>query len=183
MNKKIMISISGLSGCGNSTVCNMLAKRFNLYLLNYTLRDMAKKKNITLELLQKQALKDDNIDKELDSLIKRKAKEYPKDEYNGIIIGSRLAIWLFREESDLKIYLKANLESRTQRIANRENKEFEISLKETKERDRENRERYKKIYNIDTNNYNFTDLIIDAENNDASKVFLKIEKEIIKIFN
>jgi cytidylate kinase len=83
-------------------------------------------------------------------------------EAAGCVLGSRLAIWML-PEADIKVYLKARPETRTKRIIRREGGTLEEVAAFTAERDRQDRERYLRIYNIDNDDYAFADLIIDTD--------------------
>ena len=48
LNKEIRVAISGKSGCGNTTVSGMLAKTLGVTLINYTFRQLAAEKGMTL---------------------------------------------------------------------------------------------------------------------------------------
>ena len=40
-NGKLRIAISGKSGCGNTTVSNLLSKTLNIAMINYTFRSLS----------------------------------------------------------------------------------------------------------------------------------------------
>jgi cytidylate kinase len=46
--KELRIAISGKSGCGNTTVSTLLAKTLGIKLINYTFRQLAEEKGMTL---------------------------------------------------------------------------------------------------------------------------------------
>jgi len=78
------------------------------------------------------------------------------------VLGSRLAIWML-QEANLKVYLEASPQVRAQRIVKREGGNIEEIAAFTAERDRQDHGRYLRIYNIDTDDYSFADLIIDTD--------------------
>ena len=158
-NRIIRIAISGKSGCGNSSVSRIVAKRLGIKLINYTFHDMAREMNIPFEELCRLAEKDPRYDLELD----RKLVELAMD--GSCVLGSRLAVWLLKE-ANLKVYLTASLEERARRIADREGLSFEESFKATRERDERDRLRYLKLYKIDVDKFDFVDLVIDTEKGD-----------------
>ena len=47
-NKELRIAISGKSGCGNTTVSTLLSQKLNVTLINFTFRQLAAEKNMTL---------------------------------------------------------------------------------------------------------------------------------------
>ncbi len=163
MLNNITIAISGKSGCGNTTVSKMVADKLNLKFINYTFRTMAEEKGTSFEELRQMAEESTSIDMELD-----KKQVYLSKEGN-CVLGSRLAIWMIAD-ADLKVYLTASPSVRAGRIACRENSTLEEKIAETEDRDQKDSARYKKIYAIDTNQYDFADLIINTDVNNANEV-------------
>jgi len=157
MKKNIKIAISGKSGCGNTTISKMVSDALNLKFINFTFRSLAQEKKLDLKKILELAATDDSWDKEVDIRQVQLARES-----SGCVLGSRLAIWML-EEADLKIYLYANEETRAQRIADREHDNLLEVAAFTKERDKQDHERYLRIYNIDTYNHNFVDLFIQTD--------------------
>ncbi|MBP5567930.1 MAG: AAA family ATPase [Treponema sp.] len=153
--KDIRIAISGKSGCGNTTVSGLLAQKLGIKLINYTFRQLAQEKGMTLKEVIDAAKNDDSFDKYVDKHQVELALEQP------CVLGSRLAIWMLKE-ADLKVYLYASDETRAQRIFNREGGSLEEIKSFTAMRDREDTGRYKEFYGIDNNDYSFVDLFIDT---------------------
>jgi len=158
MKKDIKIAISGKSGCGNTTVSKMTAEILNLRFINFTFRALAQERGIEFKKLLELASKDDSWDREVDTRQVMLARER-----GGCVLGSRLAIWMLNE-ADLRIYLDASPLVRAQRIVKREGGSIEDVASFTAERDRQDQERYMRIYNIDTDDYSFADLIIKTDN-------------------
>jgi cytidylate kinase len=159
MNKKsIKIAISGKSGCGNTTVTALTAKRLGLRFINFTFRNLAAEKNMTLSEVLRLAEEDDYWDREID---RRQIEAALGDRETGCVLGSRLAIWLL-SEADIKVYLKADTEVRVRRLILREGGDFDAVAAFTTERDAHDHERYLRLYNIDNDDYGFADLIIDS---------------------
>jgi len=155
MNPPLIITISGKSGCGNSTVSKMLAARLKRRLVNYTFHTMADEMCLPFEELLDKAKHDDSYDKLLDKRQVDMANE------EDCILGSRLAIWLI-PHAQLSVYLYVDPETRINRILKREGGNFESVKAFTKKRDDEDTARYKKLYGIDNDSYQFADLIINA---------------------
>ncbi|MDR2314698.1 MAG: AAA family ATPase [Spirochaetaceae bacterium] len=162
--KELQIAVSGKSGCGNTTVSRMVAQRLGLRFINYTFRSLAEEKGLSLEEVLDRAAKEDWWDREVDSRQIALARAS-----GGCVLGSRLAIWMLRE-ADLKVYLRASPETRAGRIARREGGALENIAAFTRERDKQDRERYLKIYNIDNDDYSLADLIIDTDNMTAEEI-------------
>jgi cytidylate kinase len=151
------IAISGKSGCGNTTISRIVAEKLGLGFINFTFRNLAEERNISLKYVLEKAAVDDSWDREVDERQVALAREG-----GGCVLGSRLAIWML-PEADLKVYLRATPETRARRIVKREGGSLEEVAAFTAERDRQDRERYLRIYSIDNNSYRFADLIIDTD--------------------
>jgi cytidylate kinase len=156
-NRDLRIAVSGKSGCGNTTVSRLVSERLGLRFINFTFRNLAAEKGISFEEALKQAALDDSWDREVD----RRQTSIARED-GGCVLGSRLAIWLL-EEADLKVYLRASPEVRAKRIAGREGGDIEAVAAFTAERDRQDRERYLRLYNIDNDDYGFADLVVDTD--------------------
>ena len=157
MKKDIKIAISGKSGCGNTTISKMVANALDLNFINFTFRSLANEHNMDLKTVLELAAKDDYWDREIDTRQVKYALES-----KGCVLGSRLAIWMLKD-ADLKVYLDAAEQIRVERIVKREGGGLQETAAFTAERDRQDRERYLRIYGIDTNDYSFADLIIETD--------------------
>ena len=160
-DRELRIAISGKSGWG-------------ITLINYTFRQLAEEKGLTLAQVIENAKTDDFYDKYVDQhQVELALKE-------SCVLGSRLAIWMLKE-ADVKIYLLASDELRAQRILNREGGDFQKIKEFTAMRDAEDTKRYKKLYGIDNNDYSSTaDLVIDSSINDPEQIVGKILTELEK---
>lgn len=158
------IAISGKSGCGNTTVCTLLAEKLGYPIVNFTFRQMAEERKMDFWDFCALAEKDDNIDRELDSRMVKMAMETENS-----ILGSRLAIWNMKD-ADLKVYLVASDEERVRRILKREGGTFEERLAQTKSRDSKDSARYKRIYGIDNSDFSLADIVIDTENKTPEQI-------------
>ena len=177
MKEAIKIAISGRSGCGNTTICKMLADTLNLQFINFTFRSLAKEKNMDFNKVLELASKDDSWDREIDTRQIQIAREC-----SGCVLGSRLAIWLLKE-ADLKIYLNAEPETRAERIAKREGGDIREVAVFTAERDKQDHERYLRIYGIDTDDHSFVDLTIDTDNITPQQIIDIIIEKVKNIQN
>ena len=175
MKENIKIAVSGRSGCGNTTVSKMVADTLGLHFINFTFRSLAKERGVDLNTILALSAQDDSIDKELDARQVKLALDG-----NGCVLGSRLAIWIL-EEADLKIYLDANPLTRAKRIMEREGGSIEEVAEFTAERDKQDHDRYLRIYGIDTNNYSFADLIIETDYLTPQQIADKIIENARKI--
>ena len=162
--KKLKIAVSGKSGCGNTTVSRLVSEKLELSFINFTFRSLAEEKGLRLEEVMEKAAADDWWDREVDS---RQVAMAHKAE--GCVLGSRLAIWMLKD-ADLKVYLRATPETRAERIARRECGALEKIAEFTKNRDRQDSERYLRIYGIDNNDYSFADLVVDTDNRGIAEI-------------
>ena len=173
LNKDVRVAISGKSGCGNTTVSTLLAEKLGVKLINYTFRQLAAEKGLTLAQVIENARTDDSYDIFVDNHQVELARAEP------CVLGSRLAIWMLKE-ADLKVYLFASDETRAKRILNREGGDLQKIKDFTAMRDSEDTRRYKKIYNIDNNDYSFSDLIIDKAKFNPEQIVELIIAELKK---
>ena len=161
--KELRVAISGKSGCGNTTVSTLLAQKLNVKLINFTFRQLAAEKNLTLAQVIENAKTDDSYDITVDT----RQVELAKKE--SCVLGSRLAIYLIADDN-----------VRAQRILNREGGSLEEIKSFTAMRDSEDSRRYKKLYNIDNSNFDFADLKIDTAlftpEQIVEKILLELEK-------
>jgi cytidylate kinase len=172
MKENLRIAVSGKSGCGNTTVSKILAEQLGLNFINFTFRSLAAEKGISLKEVLSLAAKDDWWDKEVDRCQLELAR---KD--GGCVLGSRLAIWMLKE-ADLKVYLRAKSETRAARILQREGGSLADITAFTNERDRQDNERYKRIYEIDNDDYYFADIVIDTDTIDPLQIAELIKNDL-----
>jgi CMP/dCMP kinase len=159
----LRIAISGKSGCGNSTVSRLVAGRLGLSVINYTFKNLAHDRGMSFEQVCVLAETDPQYDLTIDRMQVQLAAE------GNCVLGSRLAIWLLRDAA-FTVYLRAPLSVRAGRIAQREEKDPEVALRETEERDRRDRERYHRLYGYDVDRYEFASLVVDAGSLDQEQV-------------
>ena len=167
LNGELRVAISGKSGCGNTTVSGLLSEKLGIKLINYTFRQLAQEKNMTLAQVIEAAKNDDSYDKYVD---KHQVELAMKE---SCVLGSRLAIWMLKD-ADLKVYLFASDETRASRVFNREGGDIEQIKAFTAMRDSEDTRRYKEFYNIDNNNYDFVDLFIDVNTKTPDQIVQEI---------
>jgi cytidylate kinase len=165
---RLKIAVSGKSGCGNTTVSRIVAERLGLSFINFTFRSLAEERDLSLKEVLEKAAADDAWDREVDSRQVRLAREA-----EGCVLGSRLAIWML-PEADIKVYLTAWPETRAKRIVRREGGSLEEVAAFTMERDRQDTERYLRIYRIDNNDYSFADLVIETDSIEPDEIASRI---------
>ncbi len=153
----VTITIGGNPGSGTSTLARHLSYRKNLRLVSVgeLFRELAKKREITIEELSEIAERDSMIDIELDDLQKEMA------EGGNVILEGRLSGWMVN--GDIKIWLKAPAEVRAKRVARRDNLEIIQALEKIKRRELSEKKRYRKIYNIDIDDLSIYNIVLDTE--------------------
>jgi cytidylate kinase len=175
--KDLKIAVSGKSGCGNTTVSRLLADALDIRFINFTFRSLAQEKGLSLKEVLALAAKDDSWDKEIDTRQVKMAREQ-----GGCVLGSRLAIWML-EEADLKVFLTAQAETRAKRIQDREGESLADVAEFTASRDKQDHERYLRIYNINNDDYSFADLLIDTDDISPAEIVRMIIAELDKKFS
>ncbi len=171
----MIITLSGPPGSGTSTVGKLVAKKLDLKLssIGEIFRQMAKEKGLSLEEFSSMAEKNSNFDKEVDI---RQAEEANKGK---VVLDSRLSGWLVRK-ADLKIWLKAPLDVRLKRVAQRDKKSEQTAFIEVTLREESEKKRYKNYYDIDLDDLSIYDLVIDTSKWDAEQVAELIAKAVSK---
>lgn len=149
------IAISGKSGCGNSTVSRVVARRLGYRLVNYTFHSVAQEIGVSFDEMCELAEHDDKWDRYVDRRQVEMARE------GDAVLGSRLAIWVLHD-ADFRVYLDAPIQVRASRIQKREGGDLEEVRRKTLMRDHRDHDRYLRIYGIDNNDYEFVDLVIDT---------------------
>lgn len=159
----LRIAISGKSGCGNTTVSRLVARKLGLRHINYTFHDMAEEQCVSFRKMCQMAEEDNKWDLQLDK------KQIELAMKGSCVLGSRLAIWLLKH-ADYKVFLDGSIEVRAQRIHEREGGNYEEVLEETITRDKNDHNRYMRLYNINNFEFDFADLIINTEKYDQYEV-------------
>lgn len=150
----MIIAISGYSGCGKNTVGHLTAKKLGLREVEFSFKDEAEARHMSLVDFQKLATGDASIDKAMDERIVREAK-------NGdCVLMTWLGPWLV--DATLRVWLNAALEDRARRVAQRDGMQYAEALAHVKWRDGNNRRRYRKYYGIDIGNHEAFDLVINS---------------------
>ena len=172
----VIITISGTSGSGKSTVGQLLKEKLKMNYIysGQIFRETAKKYKMSLEEFGKYCENNENIDKELDE------KQLNILKKGDIILEGRLAGWIAHKNNIqcLKIMLNADFETRIKRIIEREDGEYDKRLREILEREKSEEKRYNKYYNIDIKDTSIYDLIIDSSNKKPEEIIEIIIQKI-----
>ena len=172
----MILTISGLHGTGKSTIGKLISQKLGIryYSTGQAFRDLAKESNLNIEEFTDYVEKNPNIDKKLDDKIIEIALK------DNVIIDSQLSAYILESKADFKILLTCQLETRVNRMSERDNSIYEEKLKETTIREKSELTRFNKLYEIDLNNQlkieKIYDLIIDTAE-------LTIEEIVALIFS
>lgn len=162
-----VVAVSGQVASGKTTIARMLAEKLGYRFVSSgeLFRSIAVERGVDLVKLHEIAERDYSIDRAVDQ---RSIEEARK---GNVVIEGHLAAWIVKDYADVKIYLKAGLEARARRLAAREGKGVDESLREIKIREESNRRRYMAIYSIDINDLSIFDLVIDTTHIGIDEVF------------
>ena len=151
----MIITLGGLPGSGTSTVARTLADILQLEIISAgdMFRSMASKRGLSLVEFGKLA----ELDPKIDKMIDERQVEIAKKKDNVLIEG-RLSGWMVG--GDIKIWLKASVESRCSRVTSREGIAFDQALRDAKEREACDAKRHMEFYKIDINDLSPYDLVI-----------------------
>lgn len=152
----MIITISGLSGCGKDTVGALVAKTLRLRHIRFSFKDEAARRGISLMQLQRLATKNPSIDKEFDRRLVKEARR------GDCVVTTWLGSWLVKG-ADLRVWLAATEKTRAARIARREGITLARALSHIRARDANNRARYKRLYGIDLGDHANFDLEIHTD--------------------
>jgi len=177
VHKGLTITVSGLSSSGKTTGAKAIAQYFklNYHSAGSIFREVAEKKGISIEKLTKE--RSDEIDIETDRETLRLAI------IGNVVIDGRLSGLIAGKWAEIRIFYNPPLEVRARRYAERENVDFNTALKNTRERDEADIEKYKKLYGIDLLDLSVYDIIIDNTNwslEDAIKKPIELIEEFLK---
>ncbi len=155
----VAVAISGLHGAGKSTISKALVKKFKS--LKYVcageiFRQLVKERGMTLSEGQKYAELHPAVDRMIDRRIADAARS------DKVLLDARLAGW-FAKKADLKVFLTASTKTRVMRIVQRESRRYRDVYSETMRREKSEAKRFKRLYNIDVNDYSVFDIVLNTE--------------------
>lgn len=172
----MIITIAGTAGSGKTTIAKRLASElgFKRYYMGSIMRDIARKRGITLNELDELRKTDPSVDKEVDDFLVKIGKEE-----DNLVVESRTAVHFIPDS--IKICLMVSPRIGAERIRNEmiekggeeRNEQMGKSIEEQteliKKRTESEREIYKKYYGFDMLDQKMYDFCIDTSN-------LKIEQ-------
>jgi cytidylate kinase len=174
LDSALFITVSGPPGCGATTLCRRLARAMDCPYVSGgdIFRELAEEGELSLHQQTAEAETTDEIDRALDSRLQSIAEKWGASS-KPFILESRLAGWLAGESADLRIWLDAPEETRVDRIADREETEAEMRVREVSEAGR-----YQAYYDIDVDDRKFYDLHINTARWDKDGVYELVKTAI-----
>lgn len=150
----MIIAVWGLTGAGKNTLGKLIAETLEFKMICPTFKDIAKDEGVSLMEFQKMAEKDERIDRKFDDFLK---KECAKGD---CVVTTWLGPWML--DADVRIKLHVPDKERARRIAARDKMTPAEALKHLKERDDNNRKRYKSVYEIDIDDEDIFDVCLNG---------------------
>jgi cytidylate kinase len=165
-----IITVTGHIGSGKSEVCRELSRTttWKVVSTGALFREIASNRGMSVLELNQFAESHPDVDEEVDGYVQRLA-----DSLEPIIVDSRLA-WHFLPCS-LKVYLVVDPEVAGERIfkAVRSDERYESALEavlDSKERQRVETERFRRVYSADCAHWRNYDLIADTSHASSERV-------------
>lgn len=173
----MIITISGSPGSGKSTVAKMVAEELGMkhHSVGDFMRDMAKKRGISLSELGKLAEKGPEVDEELDGMCAKLSK---KDDF---VVDGRLCFHFVPDSK--KVFLDVDMDEGAKRVFNdlRPAEKENVTLEDTKEslkrRIESENKRYMEYYGVDIRDKSRFDLWIDTTKMTVEEVVDRITEE------
>ncbi|AAK40992.1 AAA family ATPase [Saccharolobus solfataricus] len=163
----MIIIISGPPGSGKTSVAIKLANELSYKFISAgkIFRDIAQ--SMGLDIINLNRVAESNFD--IDKMVDKKIHEYVLRERN-LIVESHIAGWIFREYTDVAIYLWAPLKIRANRIAIRDKISYVEAVSQIIRREYMHYKRFNKFYGIDINDLSVFDLVINTSNIDINNI-------------
>jgi cytidylate kinase len=176
--RQLVIAISGSHGSGKSTQARQLADAFSLkyFSAGVMFREMAEEKGISLLEFTRMAEKNETFDRLVDERTKIEA------EKGGVVLDGSLSAWMAGDQADLKFYLSAPEDARFKRISLRDGISIVEAREKTLERERREKERFKRFYNVNIDDLTIYDVVLNTELFDpegTARVLKKVVEEYL----
>jgi cytidylate kinase len=150
----VVIVISGMPGCGSSTLGRLLAKKLKLKFFSAGMYNKSLARKLTGKSLKSEAER---------SLVvweskKGSSKRFHNDcdryflklaKKGNIVIDTKLGVRLMKGHYDLGVWLKAPLSVRAKRYARRDGTPLKKAMADLKKKQGYERKNFKKIYGFD----------------------------------
>lgn len=179
----MIITLAGYAGTGKTTVGKILEETLGYEFL-YTggmVREMARKKGMTVAEFQDSLDTMDELDQEIDSYQKKLG-----EERDNIIVDGNIAFNFIPHSFKVKLLVTPEEAARrrfaqSQESTDRNEKKYASeaeALEEIKERMQRHTDRFKEKYNIDLEDMSNYDLVVDTTNISAEEVAEQILKNL-----
>jgi cytidylate kinase len=171
----VIVTVSGPPGSGTSTLVKRIVNEYSWKSLNGgdIFRSEAHRRGLTVGQFSDLCKEDLDVDRSLDSILKKELQDTKGSE----IIESRLSGWWahMMEIDCLRIWVNVSPEECARRIQNREGGDFETQLQLSQQRQMNDKERYRILYDIDLDDMSPYSLIINADDIDADEVYTLVD--------
>jgi cytidylate kinase len=151
----MIIAVSGLAGCGKSSVGEAVARKLSLRAVQASFKDGARDAGVSLMEFQAMAGTGPELDRTLDEKIVADASA------GDCVVMTWLGPWMVKG-ANLRVWLNAPEEERARRVAMRDNMAESEALAHVRKRDSDNIARYKRYYGIDICDHSIFDLEINT---------------------
>ncbi len=177
LSQNFVLCISGMTGCGKSTVSKKIANKYKKRYLSGgdALKKLAMEKGYKrvdrgwweseegTRFLEKRK-QDHSFDKKVD----KKLLEWGKR--GNVVLDSWTMPWLLKP--GLKVWLEASPETRAKRISQRDGINIKKAFAALKKKDEETKAIYKELYGINLGeDFSPFDIVIDVNNLNSEEVF------------
>ena len=182
----VVVAIAGQPGCGSTTIGKMLAGQLGTGFFS-----LGKWNKEQLKIIEGRSTSNETQD----SIEMWKNKRGSSDEFHNssdikqkeiaakgnVVIDAKLGIHMLRGFADFSVWLKAPENVRAERYAKRDRTDMKEALKALKEKEKLERESWKRIYGFDYfEQEDEADLAIDVGNKAPEEIVQMILKEMKK---
>jgi len=177
----MIVTVSGHSGSGKTTVSRELARRLEIPVVDVgsIFRALALEYGMDIITFGRYAQEHPEIDRRLDRRMIRLCRNNKR-----LVLQGRLAGWMTERYGieAYRIWIEATARTRAKRIAEREHLPYRKAYADTKRRDDENRRRYLRTYGLDLNDLSIYDTVIQTDNLAVDEVVSALTKAISKVW-
>lgn len=156
----MLVTLSGLPGSGTSTVARAAAVALGLDHVDggTVFRTVAAEQGLSLAAYAALAEHDEKIDRALDDRLTERAHR------GDVLLESRLSGWLATRAGleSLCVWIRCDEVERARRVAERDGQDGDLALAHNQQRERSERARYLRYYDIDLTDLGIYDLVLDS---------------------
>ena len=167
----LRLTVSGPPGSGTSTLVGKLCegRGWSAVKGGDIFREEASNRGLTVVEFSALCKKDLDVDRSLDTVVRNAMSDPEGPE----VVESRLCGWWAHALGlqCLRVWVSVSDEERARRIQNRAGGDYQTCLEFSKQRQSDDMERYRVLYDIDLDNMSPYTLVVDADELDADEVF------------